>query len=122
MQTGTSIIVRTDEGLKSFTQGDIDKRGVKIIRNGQPAQVSDFRDGDRLSATIITSLPPTIVTEKEVQATPSTTTASATPTGQASGAARTLPKTATARPMLGLASVLALAAGLALTLRRRYVS
>ena len=122
MQTGTSIIVRTDEGLKSFTQGDIDKRGVKIIRNGQPAQVSDFRDGDRLSATIITSLPPTIVTEKEVQATPSTTTASATSTGQASGAARTLPKTATARPMLGLASVLALAAGLALTLRRRYVS
>src|SRR5688572_20817243 len=122
MQTGTSIIVRTDEGLKSFTQGDIDKRGVKIIRNGQPAQVSDFRDGDRLSATIITSLPPTIVTEIEVQATPSATTASATPTGQASGAARTLPKTATARPMLGLASVLALAAGLALTLRRRYVS
>jgi hypothetical protein len=141
MQTGTSIIVRTDEGLKSFTQGDIDRRGVKIIRNGQPAQVSDFRDGDRLSATIITSLPPKIVTEKEVQATlaaaktsaprpapaakaatPSTTTASAASTGQASGAARTLPKTATARPMLGLASVLALAAGLALTLRRRYVS
>ena len=106
MQTGTSIIVRTDEGLKSFTQGDIDRRGVKIIRNGQPAQVSDFRDGDRLSATIITSLPPKIVTEKEVQATlaaaktsaprpapaakaatPSTTTAAATSTGQASGAA-----------------------------------
>ena len=74
--TGSSIIVRTDEGIKSFSQGDIDKRGVKIIRNGQPAPVSDFRDGDRLSATIITSLPPTIVTEKEVQATPSTTTAS----------------------------------------------
>ena len=142
MQTGTSIIVRTDEGLKSFTQGDIDRRGVKIIRNGEPAQVSDFRDGDRLSATIITSLPPKIVTEKEVAATlaaaktgsaprpapaakaatPSTTTAAATSTGQAPGAARTLPKTATQRPMLGLASVLALAAGLALTVRRRYVS
>jgi len=69
MQTGMSIIVRTDEGLKSFTQGDIDKRGVKIIREGKPAQVSDFRQGDRLSATIITSLPPKVVTEQEVQAT-----------------------------------------------------
>src|SRR6476620_5481953 len=69
MQTGSSIIVRTDEGFKSFTQGDIDKRGVKIIRNGKPAQVSDFRQGDKLSATIITSMPPKIVTEQEVNAT-----------------------------------------------------
>jgi len=69
MQTGSSIIVRTDEGFKSFTQGDIDKRGVQIIRNGKPAQVSDFRQGDKLSATIITSLPPKVVTEQEVNAT-----------------------------------------------------
>ena len=38
-----------------FTQGDVDKRGVKIMRDGKPAQISDFREGDRLSATIITS-------------------------------------------------------------------
>ena len=79
MQTGSSIIVRTDEGLRSFTQGDIDKRGVKIIRGGKPAQVSDFRQGDRLSATIITSMPPRVVTEQEVQE----TLAKAAPAGSA---------------------------------------
>ena len=154
MQTGTSIIVRTDEGLKSFTQGDIDKRGVRIVRNGEPAQVSDFRQGDRLSATIITSMPPKVVTEQDVQATlasaggstapkagaaaapaaksagtttssakPASTTASAASTSSASGGgAKTLPKTASAWPVLGLASFLSLGMGLALTLRRRFVS
>ena len=66
---GSTIIVRTDEGVRSFTQQDVDKRGVKIIRSGKPAQVSDFREGDRLTATIITSRPPQVLTEKEVQAT-----------------------------------------------------
>jgi hypothetical protein len=137
MQTGSSIIVRTDEGLKSFTQGDIDKRGVKIIRAGKPAQVSDFRQGDRLSATIITSMPPRVVTEQEVQATLAkagpagsaaaprpASAASSAPAGGASasasgGGARTLPKTASQWPLLGFASAISLAMGLALTLRRR---
>jgi hypothetical protein len=146
MQTGMSIVVRTDEGLKSFTQGDIDKRGVKIIRNGQPAAVSDFRQGDRLSATIITSLPPKVVTEKEVQATlaaaggagsagaaasggsgraagsgSATASNSASAGGASGGGARTLPKTASQWPLLGFASALSLAMGLALTLRRRLI-
>jgi len=142
MQTGSSIIVRTDEGLRSFTQGDIDKRGVKIIRAGKPAQVSDFRQGDRLTATIITSRPPTVVTEKEVQATLATAGGSggsggsgsraaagsgsagaASGSGGASGGgARTLPKTATQWPLLGLFSALSLAMGIGLTVRRRLVS
>ena len=67
--SGASIIVRTDDGFKMFTQGDVDKRGVKIMRGGKPAAVSDFRPGDELSAIIITSLPPRVVTEQEVNAT-----------------------------------------------------
>ena len=84
---GSTIIVRTDEGIRSFTQGEVDKRGVKIMRAGKPAQVSDFRQGDRLSATIITSMPPKVVTEKEVQATLASAAASS-PARAASAAGR----------------------------------
>lgn len=90
---GSSIIVRTDEGFRAFSQGEIDKRGIKIYRSGKPAQLSDFRAGDRLSATIVTSLPPRVVTEKEVQATTAAPAAAATragagaPAGAAGGGA-----------------------------------
>ena len=66
---GTSIIVATEGDYKMFSQSDIDKRGVKIMREGKPAEISDFRENDRITATIITSKPPRIMTEKEVQAT-----------------------------------------------------
>ena len=136
---GSTIIVRTEEGVKSFTQSDVDKRGVKIMRAGKPAQVSDFRQGDKLSATIITSLPPKVLTEQEVQATlasaPASSAARAGSAAGGSGAgsasagagtsaagapARTLPKTASSRPLVELATVLALSMGLALTIRRRF--
>jgi LPXTG-motif cell wall-anchored protein len=66
---GTSIIVATDGGYKMFSQSDIDKRGVKIMRSGKPAQITDFRENDRITATIITTKPPRVMTEKEVNAT-----------------------------------------------------
>ena len=152
--TGSSIIVRTEEGIKSFTQSDVDKRGVKIMRNGQPATVTDFRQGDRLSATIITSRPPQVMTEKEVQATLATSAggeaarprrplheprrqrgvrhrleastaasnaAAGTPSQAPTAGARTLPSTASSWPLIGLVSVLSLAIGVALTMRRRFV-
>ena len=65
---GSSIIVRTDEGFKMFNQGDVDKRGVTIMRDGKPAQISDFRVNETLSAVIITSAPPRVMTEQEVKA------------------------------------------------------
>jgi hypothetical protein len=74
-RSGSSIIVRTDEGIKMFSQGDVDKRGVKMVKNGQPAQLTDFREGDRLSATIITSKPPRVMTEQQVIATLATASA-----------------------------------------------
>ncbi len=139
--SGFSIIVRTDEGIKMFTQSDVDKRGVKIMRDGRLAQVSDFRQGDQLTATIITSKPPRVMTEKEVQATlsnatraatPAPTSASAAPAAQtqaaqaqtsapSTGAPRTLPKTASSWPTFGLVGVLLLAIGGALIVRRRLV-
>ena len=142
--TGSSIIVRTAEGFKSFSQGDIDKRGVKIMRDGKPATVSDFHQGDVLTATIITSKPPQVMTERQVNATLATATAASggTPpvaasrapsssasqgqapqatSSSAAAAPRTLPKTASSWPLLALASILSLVIGLALSITRRFV-
>jgi hypothetical protein len=142
---GPTIIVRTDEGYRSFTQGEIDKRGVKIMRGGKPASVSDFRTGDRLSATIVTSMPPRVVTEQEVNASLAATGGGAAPRGSAASAgtsgaaaagasgratpesgaaapARRLPKTASPLPLLGLLGGLSLLAGGGLTIRRRYLT
>ena len=143
--SGNSIIVRTGDQVKMFTQGDIDKRGVKILRDGRPATISDFRQGDQLTATIVTSMPPHVMTEKEVQATlaktkaggPAATTGAGGAAGMKTqssqsaaqsqsgapspGAARELPKTASSWPLLALVSVLLLAVGCALNFGRRYV-
>ena len=137
---GSRIVVRTDEGLKSFTQGDVDKRGVKIVRDGKPAQVSDFRAGDLLTATIITSLPPASVTEQEVEATIAERAPNAVPTAieipqppaptpvatsgsapaQGQTPARQLPRTAGPLPLMALAGLTSLAiAALARRRRRR---
>ena len=146
MAGGGSIFVRTEDGqVRSFTQGDVDKRGVKIIREGQPAKVSDFRQGDRLSATIVTTKPPRVVTEKEVAAAlakpPAPAAAAApaaappaptprAPVAQAPPApapaepaapqtARALPKTAGSQPLIALIGVLSLLLGATLTIGRR---
>jgi hypothetical protein len=148
-RSGSGIIVRTDEGIKMFSQGDVDKRGVKMVKNGQPAQLTDFREGDRLSATIITSKPPRVMTEQQVNATLATASAASggappapaarapspsvsrqeqaqapqatASSGSAAPAARTLPKTASSWPLLALASIISLVMGLALTITRRFV-
>jgi hypothetical protein len=128
-KTGGSIIVHTPEGFKMFSQGDIDKRGVKIVKNGKPVDLADLNKGDKLSATIVTSKPPRVMTKQEVQASvptaeaapPVATTGSSAPPPAAASAApaRTLPKTASSWPLVALLSVLSLGTGLALTVRRR---
>ena len=78
-KTGGSIIVQTPEGFKMFSQGDIDKRGVKIVKNGEPVDLADLNKGDKLSATIVTSKPPRVMTKQEVQASVPTAAAAAPP-------------------------------------------
>jgi hypothetical protein len=146
MAGGGSIFVRTEDGqVRSFTQGDVDKRGVKIIREGQPAKVSDFRQGDRLSATIVTTKPPRVVTEKEVAAAlakPPAPAAAAAPAAPAAAPppapraaapaqapspaaepapqqARALPKTAGTDPLIALIGLSSLLLGATLAMRRR---
>ena len=145
LKSGNTLIVRTENDVKAFTQDEVDKRGVRLMRSGKPATLADFREGDTLTATIITSKPPRVVTEKEVQAmlakaTPAPAAAAAAPPAprvppspaapapaaapqQASAApARTLPKTASPLPLVGLSGGAFLAVALALAIRRRRVS
>ncbi len=130
-RSGGSVIVQTPEGFKMFSQGELDKRGVKIVKNGKPVQLSDLNKGDKLTATIVTAAPPRVMTQKEVNATVPTAAATPAPAPAAAAApaqqapapppptAKTLPKTASSTPLLGLLSVLSLAMGLGLTIRRR---
>ena len=87
--SGTAVYVRTPEGVRLFTQSELDKRGVKIFVDGKPRAVSELHEGNRLTATIVTTKPPSIVTEKEVQAT--LAKAGAAPAASAGPAARPAP-------------------------------
>jgi hypothetical protein len=64
-----SVTVRTADGTRRFTQEELDARGVQIIVDGRPTRVGDLKRGDKLTATIVTQGPPTVLTEREVQAT-----------------------------------------------------
>jgi hypothetical protein len=67
-QVGTSVHVRTDDGVKWFKKAELDARGVEIFMNGKPVRVTDLKEGDQLTAMIVTSAPPEVLTEKNVQA------------------------------------------------------
>jgi hypothetical protein len=67
-QVGTSVHVRTPEGVRWFKKAEIDERGVQIFMDGKPVRVTDLKEGDQLTAMIVSAAPPEVLTEKEVQA------------------------------------------------------
>jgi len=133
--------------MKMFSQADIDKRGIKIWRDGKLAEISDFRANDKLTATIVTTKPPQVMTEKEVQATlaksggaaapaassaaapaakpaasapaPSAAPAPSSAASTSGSAPRTLPKTASPLAAVGLTGLVSLLVGFGLTVARR---
>ena len=76
-KTGNSIVVRTADGIKMFSEGDAAKRGVRILRDGAPLAFTDLNVGDNLTATIVTTHPPKIMTQQQVAASMSSAPAAA---------------------------------------------
>jgi hypothetical protein len=65
-----SVTVRDADGqTKRYTQGDLDQRGVQVIKDGRAVRLSDLKRGDKLTATIVTSGTPVVLTAQQVQAT-----------------------------------------------------
>jgi hypothetical protein len=135
---GNTIIVRLPDGtMKMFSQGDVDKRQAKIMKDGEPIMLSQLHANDQLTAVIVTEHPPQVVTQRQVDAslasgqppamantghTPgSAPAASSGATSADSGAAagHQLPKTASSLPLVALLGGVFLAIGAGMTLLRR---
>ena len=64
-----AVYVKLEDGTtRKFTKGELEQRGIQVIMEGKPVRLADLRGGDMLTATIITSAPPEVLTEKDVQA------------------------------------------------------
>ena len=136
-KSGNSIIVRTADGIKMFSEGEAAQRGVRILRDGQPLAFTDLNTGDHLTAVVVTTHPPKVMTRRQVEASmgsaPSmampraetpTRMAAATPVAapgapDAPAEPRHLPKTASPLPLIALVGAGSTLLGLTLTALRR---
>jgi LPXTG-motif cell wall-anchored protein len=121
---GTAFAVKTTDGqTKKFSSKDIEKRRIVIFKDGKQISPYDLKKGDNISATVVTELPPQIITDTEIEA-----FVAMPPQPKPVMVARVqrtppppprqLPKTASRLPWLGLAGLISLALGAGLTLRR----
>ena len=64
-----AVYVKTEDGsTRKFTKSELQQRGIQVIMDGKPVRLADLKGGDKLTATIVTSAPPEVLTAKDVQA------------------------------------------------------
>jgi LPXTG-motif cell wall-anchored protein len=131
--TPGSIIVRGPDGTRKWTAKDANDLGIKLYKDGKEASISDLKVGDRLTAVIVSKMPPQVVTERSAKASAKAAPApapaaeapapapapAAAPAPAPEPAKKKLPKTASQIPMVGLLGALSLASGLGLSILRR---
>jgi LPXTG-motif cell wall-anchored protein len=125
---GSAFAVRTKEGeAKKFSAKDVEERNIIIYRDGKAISPYDLKKGDNITATVVTELPPQILTTEELEV-----FVQQPPRRKPVRVARVqrtppppppaqLPKTGSRLPWIGLGGLLALAVGAGLTIRRLLV-
>ncbi len=64
-----SVYVKMEDGsTQKFTKSELEQRGIQVIMEGKPVRLADLKGGDMLTATIVTSGPPEVLTATDVQA------------------------------------------------------
>jgi hypothetical protein len=63
------VLDKMDGQRKRFTQSQVNDRGFRIFKDGHPIVVTELTKGDEITATIVSQLPPEVVTEQQVDAT-----------------------------------------------------
>jgi len=147
---GASIVVQNSEDGKyrRFTNQQLKEMDLVVYKDGQIVPPSSLRKGDRISATVVTKFPPAEMTQREISVLvqhpeaippnsaparlvttqnpvivppiPQPPPEQAPPAPPPPAPPTTLPKTASPLPLVGLLGAMTLAAGAALTLRRRF--
>ncbi len=101
-----SVYVKTEDGsTRKFTKSELEQRGIQVIMDGKPVRLADLKKGDMLTATIVTSAPPEVLTAKDVEAvldtpepTPAEVAAAEAPAAAPAAAPAEAPAAAAAEP------------------------
>lgn len=121
---GYTIVVRNDKGeIKKFTAKEMAAANLVIYRDNKAVDSTSLRKGDKISATVVTKQPPTIMTTQElnvyVQNPPPPPPRPKLVQVTRKPVPAQLPATGSRLPLVALVGGIFLAAGLALTLGRK---
>lgn len=128
MTNRSALVVKTKDGeIRKFTAKEIREAGFIIHdANGKLMSANDLRKGQVFRATVITELPPEVITENELEVfvqqappPPKKVAKAVPPPPPAKPKPVVLPKTGSKLPLIGLLGLGILVAGAGLTVARR---